>query len=88
MKLSDFRIGEDFIMSGQKYRCTDIGSRVVVAVPHAIDVGSSFGGTAQPIRQANATEDGWLNGPPYSAQEIVLDEYDIELCSPADMVSS
>ena len=84
MKLSDFRIGEDFIMSGKKYRCTDIGSRVVVAVPHAIDVGSSFGGTAQPIRQANATEDGW----PYSAQEIVLDEYDIELCSPADLVRS
>jgi hypothetical protein len=88
MKLSDFHIGEDFALSGKKYRCTDIGSRVVVAVPHAITVGSSIAGAPQPARQADAIEHGWHNGPPYAAQEIVLDEYDIELCSPADMITS
>lgn len=32
MKLSDFKIGMEFEMSGQRWRCTDVGSRVVVAI--------------------------------------------------------
>jgi hypothetical protein len=32
MKHSEFVVGHRFSMSGQQYRCTDIGSRVVVAI--------------------------------------------------------
>ncbi len=32
MKLKDFRIGLEFYMSESKWRCTDVGSRVVVAI--------------------------------------------------------
>lgn len=81
MQLSEFRIGEDFILAGKSYRCTDIGSRVVVAVPHAITTGISRNGERQPDSPVNALDDGWLNGPPYAVQEIVFDEYDIAECS-------
>lgn len=32
MKHGDFRIGLEFDMSGKRWRCTDVGTRVVVAV--------------------------------------------------------
>jgi hypothetical protein len=32
MKPSDFKIGLEFWMSGSRWRCTDVGSRVVVAI--------------------------------------------------------
>jgi len=32
MRLSDFYIGLEFYMSGSRWRCTDIGSRVVLAI--------------------------------------------------------
>jgi hypothetical protein len=32
MRLSDFRIGLEFWMSGFRWRCTDVGSRLVVAI--------------------------------------------------------
>ena len=32
MKLSDFEIGRDFALSGKHWRCTDVGSRVIVAI--------------------------------------------------------
>lgn len=32
MELSDFHIGLEFEMSDARWRCTDVGSRVVVAI--------------------------------------------------------
>jgi hypothetical protein len=32
MRLSDFHIGLEFWMSGSRWRCTDVGSRVVIAI--------------------------------------------------------
>ncbi len=32
MKLQDFEIGKDFYTNSGKFRCTDIGSRVIVAI--------------------------------------------------------
>lgn len=39
MKHDDFQIGQDFWCGGRRWRCTDIGTRVVVAIcldPHEI----------------------------------------------------
>ncbi len=66
MKHSDFKIGGEFMCSGKRWRCTDIGTRTVIAVclddhPH---------------------DPSWYNGPPYAVAESVFDEYDQEACEP------
>ena len=61
MRLSEFSIGSYFFNNGIKYMCTDIGSRVVVAIRVYDNVN--------------------LEGPPYSAMEIVLDETEINTCT-------
>jgi hypothetical protein len=32
MRLSDFQIGLEFWMSGSRWRCTDVGTRLVIAI--------------------------------------------------------
>ena len=32
MRLSDFEIGTEFLCGGKRWRCTDIGTRVVIAI--------------------------------------------------------
>ena len=32
MKREDFQIGTEFICGGNRYRCTDVGTRVIVAI--------------------------------------------------------
>lgn len=32
MKHSDFRIGLEFMMSGARWRCTDLGTRTIIAI--------------------------------------------------------
>jgi hypothetical protein len=65
MKPSDFKIGLEFWMSGSRWRCTDVGSRVVVAIK---------------LDQYDDPE-WWYAGPPYKVGECPLDEYDLMACS-------
>jgi hypothetical protein len=37
MRLSDFRVGMEFWMSGTRWRCTDIGTRLVIAIQLVYD---------------------------------------------------
>jgi hypothetical protein len=37
MRLSDFHIGLEFWMSGSRWRCTDIGTRLVIAIKLDMD---------------------------------------------------
>jgi hypothetical protein len=37
MRLADFRIGMEFWMSGTRWRCTDIGTRLVIAIQLVYD---------------------------------------------------
>ena len=40
MKHSDFAIGDEFWCGGRQWRCTDIGTRVIVAIRlDAVEVG-------------------------------------------------
>ena len=66
MKAEDFTIGVEFKCSGRHWRCTDVGSRVVVAI--CVD---SFDHPGDP---------SWLNGPPYAVPEVLFDEYDLPGC--------
>lgn len=93
MKHSDFKIGEHFYTwwagdsvrakkGPAKFLCTDIGTRVVVAIQ--VDVVSA-GGALGPLRlsEAEAAALGWFNGPPYAMAERVFDEAEIEGCAPS-----
>ena len=71
VKHEQFKIGLEFWMSGNKWRCTDIGTRTIIAI-RLDDVDS---------RIDRGDDPSWYNGPPYSIVEHALDEYDLPACS-------
>jgi hypothetical protein len=86
MRHSDFRIGVEFWCGGNRWRCTDIGSRVIVAISleshEVVDYVPSADGVALGRLERYLTDDpSWLNGPPYAIVERVFDEYDLPACS-------
>jgi hypothetical protein len=82
MESRDFVIGETFWTQAGAFRCTDIGTRVVVAVklgPREVSGAERVNGE---IRITKRIDDGpsWLNGPPYAVEEVVFDENDLMGC--------
>jgi hypothetical protein len=65
MKHTDFKIGLKFYTATRLWRCTDIGTRTVVAIT-LVD---------------EAKDPSWYNGPPYAVVEHVFDENDLPGCS-------
>ena len=94
MNYHEFSIGLEFWSDDKHWRCTDIGTRVIVAIsiePHEIvrlkaDPSDRTGKIE--VRELS-NDPSWLNGPPYAVPERVFDEYDIEFCSlaPEESVS-
>ena len=80
MKLSDFKIGENFTCSGKTYRCTDVGTRVVVGIP----INWVVTNLGEDLSPEQAEADGWFNGPPYAVAEVVFDEDDLPACEPTN----
>lgn len=82
---SEFIIGNTFWCGGSLWRCTDIGTRTIVAMRiDRVEVGTSAPDrrqTHQILSQTEAEAEGWFNGPPYAVDETVFDEFDIEGCS-------
>lgn len=83
MNHSDFKIGLEFKTAAGKWRCTDIGTRVITAISlEPRDMVRSYvdesGEQVQEKYVSNDPRD--LNGPPYSVVEHVFDEYDLEGC--------
>ncbi len=64
MKHAEFQVGAEFVCGERRWRCTDIGARVVVAI--CLD---------EPVDDLS-----WFNGPPYAVAEVVFDENDMEGC--------
>jgi hypothetical protein len=64
MNKNDFHIGSEFYSGDKLWRCTDVGSRVVIAV----------------CLSDHTDDSSWFNGPPYAVAESVFDEYDQEGC--------
>ena len=87
MMLSDFRIGSEFVCSDRRWRCTDIGSRVIVAIRvdevTIVTLDSGTGDRGERTSAGGVAErEGWFNGPPYAVAEVVFDEDDLEQCKP------
>jgi hypothetical protein len=68
MKHKDFAIGQEFLCGGKQWRCTDKGTRTIVAI----------------CLDDHPDDPSWFNGPPYAVPETVFDEDDIEPCEPVD----
>ena len=83
MKHSDFQIGTEFFTATGKWRCTDVGTRVVVAISleprEMVRVRRDESG--ERIEERFASNDSRdLVGPPYLIAEQVFSEYDLEGC--------
>ncbi len=84
MKHSEFTIGGTFWCGSRQWRCTDIGSRTIVAIRlDEVEVGSNVPELRRTLNRAEAEAEGWFNGPPYAVSESVFDEYAIDGCTPA-----
>ncbi|HUN43646.1 MAG TPA: hypothetical protein VMU81_25400 [Acetobacteraceae bacterium] len=82
MNLEDFTIGGTFRCGGGLWRCTDIGTRVVVAIRiDLVDVEGSTPELRRTLDREEAASEGWFDGPPYAVAECVFDEYDMEGCA-------
>jgi hypothetical protein len=85
MQHADFQIGTEFFTATGKWWCTDVGTRVIVAISleprNMIRVRRSE--TGERIEEGFLSDDPHdLAGPPYMVAEHVFDEYDIEGCYP------
>jgi len=82
MQRTEFVIGATFWCGGNLWRCTDIGTRVIVAIRlNRVDVNSTAPGQRRTLNQDEAEAEGWFNGPSYAVLESVFDENDIAGCS-------
>ena len=67
MEHAEFIIGGEFWCGARRWRCTDLGTRVVVAICVS--------------GKEVAADPSWLRGPPYALAESVFDESDIKVCT-------
>jgi hypothetical protein len=82
MERSEFTIGGTFWLGGQQWRCTDIGTRTIVAIRiDRVDVQSNTPELRRSLSGSEADADGWFDGPPYAVAETVFDEYEMEACT-------
>lgn len=86
MQFLDFQIGAEFVCGDGRFRCTDLGTRVVVAIRvdevSIVQIEDGERRTSS-VPGAEAEAGGWFNGPPYAVAETVFDEQDQEACEPA-----
>ena len=83
MKLGDFHIGSEFYTSTSRWRCTDVGTRVIVAISLETRtlVRMRRKETGEDVQESFTSDDPRdLAGPPYIIAEHVFDEYSIEGC--------
>ncbi len=70
------KIGDLFWCGEKLYKCTDIGTRTIIAI--RIDKVKSISNRCKKVLSyEEAKAEGWLNGPPYALEEIVFDEFDL-----------
>ena len=86
MQHSEFSLGLEFWCGDKRWRCTDVGTRVIVAIclepRDMVRVESDPEDKTKRIEtRYTSTDPRDLNGPPYGVAENVFDEYDVEGCS-------
>lgn len=84
---AEFSIGKDFTCGGKEWRCTDIGTRIIVAICVSQITTTRFNtkigvGSKRILNKTEAETEGWFKGPPYSLDEVVFNEDDFSACAP------
>lgn len=84
---AEFKLGLTFWCGDRPWRCTEVGTRTIKAIP----VGTLKIVKFSPDKRVECTltpeeaeQQGWFNGPPYAVAEYVFNEFDIVGCSLAD----
>ncbi len=80
MKYSDFSIGSEFYTGAGKWRCTDVGSRTIIAIRIDQVTVIHSDGKGNTTSEVVSNDESWFNGPPYAVAESVFDEYSIAGC--------
>jgi hypothetical protein len=86
MEHGEFYIGLEFWCGDVQWRCTDVGSRTVIAIRiDSLEMTSmnleSNVQTKFLLPRDRAEAEGRFNGPPYAVAEIGFDENDFEVCT-------
>ncbi len=81
MKTGDFFIGLEFYTAAGKWRCTDIGTRVIVAIRIDQVTSSRHDPENGTTIEIISDDPSCFNGPPYAIAEYVFDEFDMGGCS-------
>jgi hypothetical protein len=88
MRHDEFQIGLPFWCGGKRWRCTDVGTRVIIAIslePHEIvEIQLSAADRVVRERRSVTEEPSWLRGPPFAVPEQIFDEHDMQGCSLSD----
>jgi hypothetical protein len=82
MRHSDFHIGTEFYSGAGRWRCTDVGARVIVAIslePRTL-VRVRHAAVENVREEVISDDPADLAGPPYMVVEHVFDEYSMEGC--------
>ena len=83
MKHEDFQVGSEFYTCTGRWRCTDVGTRVIVAVSleHRTLLRTQRMESGRVVKEEFASDDpSDLVGPPYMVEEHVFDEFSIGGC--------
>jgi hypothetical protein len=83
MEHSEFVIGRAYTTGHGLWRCTDVGTRTIIAIRiDSAEIVSVLGGQETQSIVDPRRDPSWLNGPPYALAEIVFDEYDLPALRP------
>ena len=82
MKHSEFHIGMEFFTGSGRWRCTDVGTRVIAAISlEPRDTVRSWKDDSGKNEEHFMSDDPRdLIGPPYKVAEHVFDEYGMDGC--------
>src|SRR3954467_7157671 len=85
MTHDQFVFGLEFWLGDRQWRCTDIGTRTIVAIQidpiEIVTLHESKGITRRRLTRAEADHLQWFAGPPYAVTETAFDENDLKSCS-------
>ena len=81
MRHEEFSIGMEFVTDTGRWRCTDVGSRTIVAIKISEVTVTARKDDGNTTTTTEAPPDpSWFNGPPYAVAEHVFDEEDLLSC--------
>ena len=80
MKHSEFGIGTEFHTGNATWRCTDVGTRTIVAVRIDQVTVTHSDGKGNTWSEVVTDDPSWFNGPPYAVAESVFDEHSVVVC--------